>query len=93
MKSQYHDISSICTVTLTAAAKSICPPAAAGLATLPAALGGAAPPGRGAAGTGGFPGIFGATAGLFATGGGGAGLGFAATGGGPGFAAELAGRE
>ena len=80
---------------LTAAARSICPPTAAGFATPPGLAGGFATPGRGAVGIGGFPP---ATGGLGAPGllakGGGVGLGLFATGGGGGLPArELPGRE
>ena len=76
----------------TAAARSICPPGAAGLATpLTFGAGGAAG-GLDAVGTGGFPGALGAP-GLLPIGGAG-GFGLLATGGGGGFPArELPGRE
>lgn len=82
---------------LTAAARSICPAGAAGLAAAPPGLGGAAGVGLGAEGTGGFPptigfppGGLGGAPGLAATGG---GFGFAATGGGGLPAMELGGLE
>lgn len=66
---------------LTAAARSICPPTAAGFATPPTLGLGAPAPGRGAVGTGGFAPTFGgAPAEGFAATGGGA-FGFAARGG------------
>lgn len=77
---------------LTAAARSNCPPGAAGFANPPALGFGAPPPGLDATGTGGLPPTLGGTLGLLATGGGGPGLGFGAGGG--GFdAIELVGLE